>query len=250
MTGRQQAGRLRQSVDPLLEGDADGNLGSIGRRDQIGSHARVGRDAAAAPESEHRGELADDGQYLRFGTRDYDSQSGRWTAKDPVLFAGGDANIYSYLANDPINWVDSSGLLACWWHFELTLSSGLRSHYGWSKSLGLAWDAVLADWGSQGYDAASTAQHAMAGMLPNGKPEGSSQAIDNAKRFVARNRKTGNLGKAVHAAQDLATPGHAGKPWGGFGWNWETVAHIWGDTFPSLNTLVNALQNSYDAMQR
>ena len=29
---------------------------------------------------------------VRFGARDYDAEAGRWTAKDPTLFAGGDAN--------------------------------------------------------------------------------------------------------------------------------------------------------------
>ncbi|MCP5197341.1 MAG: hypothetical protein H6974_11225 [Gammaproteobacteria bacterium] len=46
---------------------------------------------------------------VRFGARDYDPQTGRWTAKDPILFAGGDANLYRYVANDPINWKDPAG---------------------------------------------------------------------------------------------------------------------------------------------
>ncbi len=47
---------------------------------------------------------------VRFGARDYDSETGRWTAKDPILFAGGDANLYGYVQNDPVNWVDTNGL--------------------------------------------------------------------------------------------------------------------------------------------
>lgn len=49
----------------------------------------------------------------RFGRRDYDAQIGRWTAKDPILFGGGDANLYVYTIGDPINWVDPSGLATC-----------------------------------------------------------------------------------------------------------------------------------------
>jgi RHS repeat-associated protein len=45
----------------------------------------------------------------RFGARDYDAETGRWTAKDPFLFAGGDTNLYGYVANDPINLVDPLG---------------------------------------------------------------------------------------------------------------------------------------------
>jgi RHS repeat-associated protein len=47
---------------------------------------------------------------VRFGARDYDAEVGRWTAKDPVLFVGGQVNIYIYVANNPINLFDPSGL--------------------------------------------------------------------------------------------------------------------------------------------
>ncbi len=47
---------------------------------------------------------------VRFGARDYDPVTGRWTAKDPIGFAGGDANVYAYVSNDPINYVDIWGL--------------------------------------------------------------------------------------------------------------------------------------------
>lgn len=50
----------------------------------------------------------DTGLY-RLGARDYDPESGRWTAKDPSLFNGG-INLFEYAAGDPINLVDVSGL--------------------------------------------------------------------------------------------------------------------------------------------
>ena len=46
---------------------------------------------------------------VRFGARDYDPVTGRWTAKDPLLFGGGDANLYGYVGGDPVNFVDSTG---------------------------------------------------------------------------------------------------------------------------------------------
>ncbi|MGH7164136.1 MAG: RHS repeat-associated core domain-containing protein [Nitrospiraceae bacterium] len=48
---------------------------------------------------------------VRFGARDYDSVTGRWTAKDPVDFDGGDSNLYGYVANNPVNITDPNGLV-------------------------------------------------------------------------------------------------------------------------------------------
>jgi RHS repeat-associated protein len=45
----------------------------------------------------------------RFGARDYDAETGRWTAKDPILFNGGDSNLYGYVLNDPMNFIDPDG---------------------------------------------------------------------------------------------------------------------------------------------
>jgi len=47
----------------------------------------------------------------RGGRRDYDPETGRWTSKDPILFGGGDVNLYGYVMLDPINKVDPSGLV-------------------------------------------------------------------------------------------------------------------------------------------
>jgi RHS repeat-associated protein len=47
---------------------------------------------------------------VRFGRRDYDAVTGRWTARDPTFFAGGSTNLYGYSGNDPLNWIDPYGL--------------------------------------------------------------------------------------------------------------------------------------------
>lgn len=46
---------------------------------------------------------------VRFGARDYDPVVGRWTAKDPTRFRGGDMNLFGYVLGDPINSVDLHG---------------------------------------------------------------------------------------------------------------------------------------------
>lgn len=53
-----------------------------------------------------------DTKLTRFGARDHDAETGRWTAKDPVRFGGGDVNLYGYVLDDPINSVDPGGQIA------------------------------------------------------------------------------------------------------------------------------------------
>jgi RHS repeat-associated protein len=45
---------------------------------------------------------------VRFGARDYDSVTGRWTAKDPLHFVAS-PNLYGYVGGDPINYTDPTG---------------------------------------------------------------------------------------------------------------------------------------------
>lgn len=62
------------------------------------------------------GGMADaDTGLLQFGFRDYDPGTGRWTAKDPLLFAGKQGNLYAYCFSDPVNYKDPSGLGYDYW---------------------------------------------------------------------------------------------------------------------------------------
>jgi RHS repeat-associated protein len=46
---------------------------------------------------------------VRFGARDYDAVTGRWTAKDPSVWEGGQTNLYAYAQNDAVNKLDNTG---------------------------------------------------------------------------------------------------------------------------------------------
>lgn len=58
----------------------------------------------------YRGGLLEaDTGLVRFGARDYDPSLGRFTTRDPILFRGGQTNLYLYAAGDPVNLADPTG---------------------------------------------------------------------------------------------------------------------------------------------
>jgi len=44
-----------------------------------------------------------------YRARTYSPELGRFLQMDPIKFEGGDANIFRYCGNDPVNWIDPSG---------------------------------------------------------------------------------------------------------------------------------------------
>jgi RHS repeat-associated protein len=56
------------------------------------------------------GLLDSDTELTRFGAREYDAESGRWASKDPIGFAGEDSNLFAYVAKQPLDFVDPTGL--------------------------------------------------------------------------------------------------------------------------------------------
>ncbi len=101
---------------------------------------------------------------VRFGARDYDPEVGRWTSKDPILFGGGQANVYVYVHNDPVNFVDPRGKLA-WFAAAVCLGGGCEAAAAaigtaalWTTAtLGAAWaGTALGKW--------------LAGTLADGTP--------------------------------------------------------------------------------
>lgn len=64
-----------------------------------------------------------DTSLVRFGARDYDAETGRWTAKDRILFRGGDANLYAYVGSNPIMYIDPTGST---WEVPLWLQDPLN----------------------------------------------------------------------------------------------------------------------------
>jgi RHS repeat-associated protein len=90
----------------------DTGTGEVAQRIDYDAFGRITRDTHPGFQPfGYAGGLYDQHTGLtRFGARDYDSHTGRWTAKDPILFGGGQANLYLYADNDPINRHDADGL--------------------------------------------------------------------------------------------------------------------------------------------
>ncbi|GBC59937.1 hypothetical protein DENIS_0879 [Desulfonema ishimotonii] len=99
-----QVGTLRAVTD------ASGNAVKRIGYDTFGNVISDSNTAFAVPFGFAGGLYDADTGLIRFGYRDYDPDTGRWTAKDPIGFAGGDTDLYGYCLGDPINWIDPDGL--------------------------------------------------------------------------------------------------------------------------------------------
>ncbi len=90
--------------------DSSGNMVKKIEYDSFGNIINDSNPSFAVPLGFAGGLHDRDTGLVRFGYRDYDPDIGRWTAKDPICFAGGDTDLYGYVLNDPVNLVDPYGL--------------------------------------------------------------------------------------------------------------------------------------------
>jgi len=97
---------------PVAVFDASGNAVKQIDRDSFGNILSDSDPTFALPVGFAGGLYDPDTGLVRFGYRDYDPDTGRWTAKDPIRFAGGDTNLYGYCLSDPVNLADPYGLIS------------------------------------------------------------------------------------------------------------------------------------------
>jgi len=129
---------------------------------------------------------------VRFGFRDYDPDVGRWTAKDPIGFAGGDTNLYGYCLNDPLNFFDPHGLLTPEQKLIAALAGGVGAAVG--SILGTA---VFPGLGSAGGAAIGSALFsALATSLQGGTP---CEVLKSAITGAALGYLGANIGAAFEA---------------------------------------------------
>jgi RHS repeat-associated protein len=89
--------------------------GEIAQRIDYDPFGRITRNSNAGFQPfGYGGGLYDDMTGLvRFGARDYDPVTGRWTTKDPQGLGGGHPNLYLFAFNDPVSLRDPFGLNPC-----------------------------------------------------------------------------------------------------------------------------------------
>jgi len=132
---------------------------------------------------------------VRFGVRDYDAETGRWTAKDPIDFEGGDSNLYGYVFNDPVNFLDPEGKF--WWILGQAAAGAAMDLLIQMAQNGWKWECV--DWGQVAMSAVTSVAFGAAGKIL-GKVVG---AVIKA----IRSTKATSVGKVIKSAEQILCGG-------------------------------------------
>ena len=88
--------------------NSTGGISSQYLYDPFGNTSSSGSGSSSA--SEYTGRENDGNGLYYYRARYYSPTFGRFISEDPIGFGGGDVNLYAYVANDPINLIDPSGL--------------------------------------------------------------------------------------------------------------------------------------------
>jgi len=84
----------------------------------------------------------EDTKLIRFGVRDYDPETGRWTSVEPLGFAGS-RNWYVYAGNDGVNYLDLDGLrYRGWGNWDKNGNHVKLGHIG-NSSLGILSNTIF-----------------------------------------------------------------------------------------------------------
>jgi len=133
----------------------DAQTGELAQRMDYDAFGRVVRDTRPGFQPFGFGGGLFDGRtsLVHFGAREYDPETGRWLSKDPQLFLAADPNLYAYVANDPVNSVDPTGLNSL---MELMFTEAASN---------VLQDALLASLTGEPYSAADALKSAAIGAI-------------------------------------------------------------------------------------
>ncbi len=151
---------------------------------------------------------------VKFGFRDYDPAIGRWVAKDPIFFAGGDVNLYGYVLNDPVNLVDPWGLFDKGGAGKNFQGLNYPGHSDFFGSSYFDYNLEDDDWKTSPFNPLGLERHFR--NLPQSEKEAESALGScNKEKFE----------RAMHRGQDFFS--HYNK-----GYRWYTVGHAFAGKVP------------------
>jgi len=180
----------------------------------------------------------------RFGARDYDAFTGRWTSKDPIGFSGGDMNLYGYVMNNPIQMGDPSGLWSLTAHDELLRYFANLMDFDDSILWGMKMGGYIVDF--MGPQEQFSNWHAMDSNSFSSQWAACIAANEFVKRNImqySRDRVSypfaaaKALGMAMHTIMDNLSPAHKGFQ----NWSNDSLSrHGWsGDSIEDLDDLLD-----------
>lgn len=147
--------------------------------------------------------------YMR--ARYYDPNVGRFISEDPIGFEGGDVNLYAYVGNNPVSWIDPSGKAPFWDHF--------RDGYNLSANAGGSfWNSLVRGWNEMAVDFGKYADYEAVHVTTYSRTTSADAVIAAAQEMIATGMLNGvKVPQAVidHASLDLRTPAHNGSYYGG-----------------------------------
>ncbi|HEV2815303.1 MAG TPA: RHS repeat-associated core domain-containing protein, partial [Solirubrobacteraceae bacterium] len=155
---------------------------------------------------------------VHFGARDYDPATGRWISKDPILFSGGDTNLYAYVFQDPVNLVDPSGLI-----FDTILDVAFIAY-----DLYKIGESLLNGCGVSSTDAAALGADILGAAIPFGTGGGAAvRAASKADGFVnvASKQRTTHILHGDKTGGGHLWPGRSGKTPFPQSWSADRVMH-------------------------
>jgi RHS repeat-associated protein len=126
-----QVGSLRIVADP------SGNVVKRIDYDSFGNIIKDTDPAFEVPFGFAGGLYDQDTGLVQFGYREYDPDTGRWTAKDPILFDSGNSDLYRYCINNPVNLIDPWGLS---WRSVVLGATSVAFH---TAALATVWNPAL-----------------------------------------------------------------------------------------------------------
>jgi len=155
-----------------------------------------------------------------YRARMYDPKLGRFISEDPIGFAGGDINLYGYVANQPTKFTDPNGWFPSIWPFDYHQRIGMTALDGIATPAqirSINWSNGDFDLRTQ--DAVYAPYHAMrrpGQSVDDARGEANEfvrMKICDARRLAGMGLNTyamHELAKAVHTLQDAESPAHAG----------------------------------------